>query len=353
MVTVLLAFLLLVSVASTGAALVVFLVRRPSPQPRRAVVAQYEPPVGVSVLLGGVVSGQRTRSISAQLVDLAVRGHLVIRPPLAPQGRYSLQLLHADGLDDDELAVVRALFTADARLGAFVAVGPQDSTVIRRLRWAQFRAETLAVERGLQLPRQRGRGIVTWAPVFIVVLLLVGGHNHLEFALAGAALAVVAVALGSRRRRPLTPAGADVRDHLAGLRLFVSVAEAHRLRALQSPKGAVTDVESVHLTERLLGWAVLFGLEREWARALELSGAGSGSGSSVAADVGSLDLAVLVAFAGDFGGVASDGGAGGDPSDPATPAGSADAGDGGGGDGGGDGGGGGGGGDGGGGGGGD
>jgi hypothetical protein len=338
MVPILLACLLLLSAAFTVAALVAFLARRPSPRPRRAVIAQYEPPAGVDVLLAGVLTGQRTRSMSAQLVDLAVRGYLSVRPPQAPRGPYSLQLLRADGLDDAELATVRALFTADARLGAVVQLGTTDGPVVRQLRWAQFRAETLAVQYGLQLPKQRWRGIVSWLPAFIVVLLVVGGVPHLEFAMMGVLLAVTSALLGSRRRRPLTAAGADVRDHLAGLRLFISVAEAHRIRALQSPKGAVTDVETVHLTERLLGWAVLFGLEKEWARVLQLREGGSDS-AVYAGDFGPIDLAVLVSFASDFDGVASDGGSGGDPSDPDTPAGSADSGDGGGDGGGGDGGG--------------
>ena len=151
-----LVLLLLVSCALAGTALVLLLVRRPSPAPRRAIVAQYAPPAGIGVLVGGVVTGDRRRSIAAQLVDLAVRGHLAIRPPATPSGSYAVQLLRADGLDDAELATVRALFGADAALGAVAALGTTNPAVLRRLRWAQFRAETMATEQGLRLADRRG-----------------------------------------------------------------------------------------------------------------------------------------------------------------------------------------------------
>jgi uncharacterized membrane protein YgcG len=89
--------------------------------------------------------------------------------------------------------------------------------------------------------------------------------------------------------RPLTAAGAELRDYLAGLRLYIDLAEADRLRVLQSPTGALTSayrpVESaltptaglnspdselkiVKLYERVLPFAVLFGLEKNWSKVL-------------------------------------------------------------------------------------
>ena len=39
--------------------------------------------------------------------------------------------------------------------------------------------------------------------------------------------------------RPLTEHGREPRDHLEGLRLYIRLAEADRLRVLQSPSGAL------------------------------------------------------------------------------------------------------------------
>jgi uncharacterized membrane protein YgcG len=75
---------------------------------------------------------------------------------------------------------------------------------------------------------------------------------------------------------PLTEKGAALRDYLEGLKLYIGVAEAERIRLLQSPDGAekVGSVDSdnpkqlVKLYERVLPYAALFGYEKEWLRQL-------------------------------------------------------------------------------------
>jgi uncharacterized membrane protein YgcG len=67
----------------------------------------------------------------------------------------------------------------------------------------------------------------------------------------------------------LTRKGADARDHLRGLRDYIRLAEADRIRVLQSPGTAeridVTDRSAVvKLYENLLPFAMIWGLEKEW-----------------------------------------------------------------------------------------
>jgi hypothetical protein len=80
---------------------------------------------------------------------------------------------------------------------------------------------------------------------------------------------------------PLTVEGAEVRDHVAGLDLYIRVAEADRLRVLQSPSGALKkpiDTSNsrtvVHLYELVLPWAILLGREKDWARVMEIAYSG-------------------------------------------------------------------------------
>ena len=82
----------------------------------------------------------------------------------------------------------------------------------------------------------------------------------------------------------VTDAGAPVRDHLIGLRDYLTLAEADRLRVLQSPEGAErrsggTDdpVQVLHLYEKLLPWAVVWGVEREWADVLAVQAQATGT----------------------------------------------------------------------------
>lgn len=101
----------------------------------------------------------------------------------------------------------------------------------------------------------------------------------------GSGLAMITV-IGMVSRKPLTAAGAETRDHLAGLKEFIEWAEADRIRMLQSPQGAervpvdTTDPRvMLRLYETLLPYAVVFGQEKEWARELAvLYGSGNSPG---------------------------------------------------------------------------
>lgn len=73
----------------------------------------------------------------------------------------------------------------------------------------------------------------------------------------------------------LTDEGLALRRYLAGLKLYIGVAEVERLQMLQSPEGAEKvkvdasdEKQLVKLYERVLPYAVLFGQEKEWSKQL-------------------------------------------------------------------------------------
>ena len=66
-----------------------------------------------------------------------------------------------------------------------------------------------------------------------------------------------------------TEEGLRAARELEGLKLYISMAEADRLKFLQSTKGADTSTEGiVKLYEKLLPWAALFGEEESWLKEL-------------------------------------------------------------------------------------
>ncbi len=92
-------------------------------------------------------------------------------------------------------------------------------------------------------------------------------------------LSVVIGALISKK--PLNAAGAENLKKLSGLKVYMKLAEVDRLAFLQSPEGAIRrgDDRYVVLHERLLPWAVLLGLAKNWAKELDvLAPAVGGSG---------------------------------------------------------------------------
>ena len=118
------------------------------------------------------------------------------------------------------------------------------------------------------------------APMIVMgVLMLVGGIGLLTtgttWAGLAAGLAVSGIILGifSKFMPARTAKGVETREYLAGLKYYMKVAEAERLRILQSPHGKLTDkVDTgdgkalVKLYERVLPYAVLFGIEKDWAK---------------------------------------------------------------------------------------
>ena len=92
---------------------------------------------------------------------------------------------------------------------------------------------------------------------------------------AAVVLLVVALCVIPPGERRVPTAEADSRrTHLDGLRQYLTLAEADRLRVLQSPTGALSrpgPVETYLLDEKLLPWAVVFGVEREWLAHLKIA----------------------------------------------------------------------------------
>ena len=76
----------------------------------------------------------------------------------------------------------------------------------------------------------------------------------------------------------LTPKGRQVRDELRGLERFMSMAEQDRIAWLQgirtAPRERHGDGSRIALYERLLPYAVIFGMEASWAE-LVASGLGA------------------------------------------------------------------------------
>lgn len=75
----------------------------------------------------------------------------------------------------------------------------------------------------------------------------------------------------------LTDKGLDLRRYLEGLKEYIKMAEVDRIKMLQSPEGAekvariiqgTEEAQLIKLYERVLPYAVLFGLESEWNKQL-------------------------------------------------------------------------------------
>ncbi|NQX16519.1 DUF2207 domain-containing protein [Rathayibacter sp. VKM Ac-2857] len=259
---------------------------------RPTVIAEYEPPAE-GLFLAAALRGKGARAPAAAFLDAAVRG--LVRVEEKDSGRKPGFLLRV--LDPGTAGPRRAgrprpvapldreffdiAFGASPEPGAVRDLSAKDKEFGKAVSAFQTGLSKRVVEEGLRRPGTvRGSVLLILLAVVAAVGAVVSGALLLGAVLGGAlplVLVLVAVAVGAvvcvlLAKVPLTAAGAELRDHLKGLELYLRLAEADRFAMLQSPKGAdrrsVGPVEVVEVTERLLPWAVLLGLEKEWSAAL-------------------------------------------------------------------------------------
>jgi uncharacterized membrane protein YgcG len=270
--------------------------RNPDDSP---VLVQYTPPADESVTLSAGVLDVPERALAAHVVDLAVRDKIEIRGAGErdePED-FHLVLVHRGGLQHDDRRVVDTLFGKDAApgadldLGAFARKPPSRAvTYVRRI-------DTFTTQRGYRSPLPSWiasvRGAVQYSGMVLSLLLIFVGDGSWEvlapLGTAGSLLYIVAIASGffasfalpliSTPTTVLTRAGGIHRTYLEGIRAYLRLAEEERLRAAQSPRTAdlvsagvrafgevpnAPGADVVNVYERLLPYAVLFGMEREW-----------------------------------------------------------------------------------------
>lgn len=242
----------------------------------RAIIAQYEPPANLSVAVAAELLREPKRAMTATLLDLAVRHKIRLLHDQAADV-YGAQLLDDTGLLNIERGVCQRLFLTGVgghlwfdrkttRLG--------DTALTLRTRAA---AETLS--RGWV--RKIGRGVIATVIILLIVGVVLGlaqagltdseaiGMVVIGVGVTGGVWLMIGLVRALSAARPLTPSGALLHDHLMGLRDYIRLAEADRIRMLQSASGAEVSTERVvQVYEKLLPYAVLFGYEREWQHEL-------------------------------------------------------------------------------------
>lgn len=311
---------------------------------RPTIIAEYLPPKGESIHLAALISSTVGRSTAAAIVGLAVSGKLRIHEIAGKKASFELEFVTAEGAHPDDVQFLHALFGSSLTPGENRSLTKVDAAAAKKIVKLHSAVARAATSAGYRRPINSGliSGVVvaTAIPaavglIFAVVALedAVGGAwpiVTLVLSIVALVASVVAVA-----KHPLDARGAELRDYLRGLKLYISLAERDRLAFLQSPQGAqripvaTNDKASlVHLNERLLPFAILFGQEKEWSREIGkyyedlgeqpswYSGNSAFSGAVFASGLSSLSTSAATAYTsssstGGSGGGGSSGGGGG------------------------------------------
>lgn len=247
---------------------------------RPTVIAEYDPPPGLDALESAVLWGAQTKGIPAEVLEQAIAGSIRIVEGERKWGSqtFELELVDRSLADENGRELLDGMFPDGQTT---FTLGKSDARVSRTAQKILKEAEATLTAMGV---RREVPGIVRARPILVGVLAAVasvilgvvgleGGITpawSVPLLIAAPLLAIAAGVLVSRR--PLTSRGAELRDHLAGVKVFIEWAEADRIRMLQSPQGAerapiaVDDPrQMIRLYERLLPYAVVFGQEKKWA----------------------------------------------------------------------------------------
>ncbi|MFK4728939.1 DUF2207 domain-containing protein [Agromyces mediolanus] len=355
---------LVVSVALVPAIVILafgIAVRLVSRQPAVSPVVQYLPDRSSTVLRDALLADADRRAVPAALIELAVRRKIRLVADASAGDRAPIGVVLVEGarFTPEEYAVLEALVGPDhvpGRLRRFSAdrraLGLRIKALLRFTEDSLAREGLVATRRiswpGTTLTVLAYLGMLSEA-VLIVFALVASDWLALGVTLVATAATILTVIITPASWRKYLPPARPKREHLDGLRRYLVVAEGDRLRALQSPRGAQLVPESAdatagpvhdgdapgdaapggaasagaasagsppaepagdaiarfHLHERLLPYAVVFGVEREWATKLKLeaagiANAGEGGTADTLAELVELtaDLAQLIELAG-------------------------------------------------------
>lgn len=246
------------------------------------IVPQYVPPKELSVLASNAVLTEKfaAKAVSATIIDLAVRHYIKIyetqtQKVIGSSADYELELIKSPGdLRNEERQVVTMLFGA-SQVGARVRLSDLKRTLSQRSQQLGKSVDKqLAADGYFKAAPERARLPYHVAGVILIIAGIFAVQSEaLWFIGASVVFAGLILLLGALIMPARTAKGAAMKDYLLGLKMYIKLAEAERLKVLQSPHGELTEkvdvndkTQLIKLYEKLLPYAMLFGLEKDWAR---------------------------------------------------------------------------------------
>ena len=256
---------------------------------RPTIIAEYLPPSNASPLMAGIATKRKKKAVAAQLVSYAVNHNIrIIESPatgfFATGNEYTLELLDGSTLDREEAALAQAFFGNSLTPGTQYTIKKSDTTVGKKVYELVHGLEGDTDTRGWHkkvavgsrfLPALISIGAGVLAFIFFILMIDDARGGWIPAIVLVPSIISFFIVMSVISRKPYTEQGAELRDYLKGLELYIGVAETERLRMLQSPQGAErTPVDTtdrgrmLKLYERVLPFAVLFDQEKEWAKQL-------------------------------------------------------------------------------------
>jgi uncharacterized membrane protein YgcG len=248
------------------------------------IIPQYDAPDGLSPMAVGTLSDFKldNRDITATIIKLAVEKHIKIIESKQDKliGKdtldYTLQLINPDfsKLDAYEAVLMAALFPSPQQ-DALVNITAEKNKLYKTATSLKKTVESDLTEAGYFKANPLTAGKVLTGFLAAVGIVVYFAWRALDAPLViglGISLAIMAVAAHFMSAR--TAKGVAAKEHIQGLKLYLDVAEKDRLQKLQGPDAqyaanAGEPVKTVELFEKLLPYAIVLGVEKQWAKQFE------------------------------------------------------------------------------------
>lgn len=254
------------------------------PEGRGLIIPEYQPPKNFNAVTSSAIISEHveTKAVSALMIELAVSKYLRIyeipKSGLFGKVDYELEIIKdPQSLSSEQIQTLK-MFFGDA-------LGISNKVTLSSLKnKLSTKMGTLSSVVGKQLYEQGyfasnpdharssyvTRGVVLLIIAFVVSFLGFTIPLAIGLGLSGGLLILFKNIMPAR-----TILGVNIRNHILGLKEYMKMAEADRIRYLQSPEGAEkanhgfdpnNPREQVKLFEKLLPYAMLFGIEKDWAK---------------------------------------------------------------------------------------
>jgi len=268
-------FLLLPLVAFVVLFVIWFLKGR-DPQGKDTIIPFYGPPDNLTPVEVGTLFDERAdlKDISSCIIDFAVRGYIKIKEVAKPatfgifknQPDYEIQLLRADeSVPKAEQKIFQAIFVPENKINRLVKLSDLQSTFPTQLSDIKSTVYSELVSNGY-FPRnpQRGRNAYLFTGAIIGFLGIILFVNSVGIIAAGSMLLTGGmVALFGLFMPRKTIKGVAAYENILGLKEYMTVAEADRIKFHNAP------AKRPEHFEKLLPYAMVLGVEKEWAKQFE------------------------------------------------------------------------------------
>jgi uncharacterized membrane protein len=249
------------------------------------IVPHYAAPPGLTPLEVGALTDFKVdnRDITATLIDLAVRKYIRIIESkkdklFGSKMEYALELRSADlsQLSSAESLLLSKLFPA-LQAGSLVNLSDSSQKLYETANSLRSSVKSRLADEGYFKTSGLSAGKVLRAIGFIIVIFIgtlvlaaIAGPFAIASAFAGLIIfAIFAVFMDAR-----TAKGVAAKEHIEGLKLYLNTAEKDRIAKLQAPNApyaapSTEPTKTVELFEKLLPYAMILGVENQWAKQFE------------------------------------------------------------------------------------